>query len=80
MNIIVIYSLSGQVSGLDKHQLSSDRPLKYAHIDIAASAGKRSLVAWGTKINILYSVADPGTDFFHLGSWIPDPHQRISVF
>ncbi len=42
MNIIVIYSLSGQVSGLDKHQLSSDRPLKYAHIDIAPSAGKSS--------------------------------------
>jgi len=28
-----------QVSGLDKHQLSSDNPLKYSHLDIAGSAG-----------------------------------------
>jgi hypothetical protein len=34
MNILL------QVSGLDKHQICSEKPLKYAHIDIAASAGK----------------------------------------
>lgn len=28
-----------RVSGLDKHQICSEKPLKYAHIDIAASAG-----------------------------------------
>jgi len=28
-----------QVSGLDKHQLSSAKPLKYSHLDIAGSAG-----------------------------------------
>jgi len=28
-----------QVSGLDKHQLSSAKPLKYSHMDIAGSAG-----------------------------------------
>merc|ERR1711872_1163652 len=28
-----------QVSGLDKHQLSSEHPLKYSHIDIAGAAG-----------------------------------------
>jgi len=28
-----------QVSGLDKHQLSSDKPLKYSHLDIAGSSG-----------------------------------------
>jgi len=28
-----------QVSGLDKHQLSSAKPMKYSHLDIAGSAG-----------------------------------------
>ena len=28
-----------KVSGLDKHQLKDGTPLKYSHIDIAASAG-----------------------------------------
>lgn len=28
-----------QVSGLDKHQLSSENPIKYSHLDIAGSAG-----------------------------------------
>jgi len=28
-----------QVSGLDKHQLSSKQPIKYSHLDIAGSAG-----------------------------------------
>jgi len=27
------------VSGLDKHQLSSEQPIKYSHLDIAGSAG-----------------------------------------
>lgn len=28
-----------QVSGLDKHQLSSSQPLKYSHLDVAGSSG-----------------------------------------
>jgi len=28
-----------QVSGLDKHQLKDDKPIKYSHLDIAGSAG-----------------------------------------
>ena len=30
------------MSGLDKHQLSSEKPLKYSHLDIAGSAGSHT--------------------------------------
>lgn len=42
-----------RVSGLDKHQLSSDKPLKYAHIDIAASAGDLPGPATGAPVAAL---------------------------
>jgi len=42
-----------QVSGLDKHQITSDRPLKYSHLDIAGSAGDLPHPTTGSPIPAL---------------------------
>merc|ERR1712080_681645 len=42
-----------QVSGLDKHQLSSQNPLKYSHLDIAGSAGDLPAPTTGCPIPAL---------------------------
>ncbi len=36
----IILKYHQQVSGLDKHMLSSSKPLKYSHLDVAGSSGK----------------------------------------
>merc|ERR1712107_934859 len=42
-----------QVSGLDKHQLNSESPLKYSHLDIAGSAGELPHPTTGSSIAAL---------------------------
>jgi len=42
-----------QVSGLDNHQLKSDAPLKYTHLDIAGSAGELPHPTTGSSVAAL---------------------------
>ena len=39
IHIDILFFLDHQVSGLTNHQLSSERPLKYTHMDVAGSSG-----------------------------------------
>jgi len=42
------------VSGLDKHQLSSDKPLKYSHLDVAGSSGDLPHPTTGASVPALF--------------------------
>lgn len=37
-------------SGLDKHGINSTKPIKYSHIDIAASSGEYPKIPTGSSI------------------------------
>merc|ERR1711892_222441 len=42
------------VSGLEKHQLSSDKPLKYSHLDVAGSSGDLPHPTTGASVPALF--------------------------
>lgn len=43
-------------SGLDKHEISCKKPIKYTHLDIAASAGEYPNMPTGAPILALASM------------------------
>merc|ERR1711862_218533 len=57
-----------QVSGLDKHQLSSAKPLKYSHMDIAGSAGNLPDPTTGAPWRLLLSGSCPNR--LHHIAWL----------
>ena len=58
-----------QVSGLDKHQLKDGTPLKYSHIDIAASAGYSFIsIAAAAGYSFVSIAASTGYSFISLAA------------